>query len=394
MSIEKQDFYSIDEHDIQQLIDAQVPEGLRLEFKLTAYGMSDSDKRELLKDVSALANSYGGHLIIGLRETGGVATEVEGIDIDADAEILRMEQIIRNAIDPKILGVRMHSILLANQRKVLLLRIPRSWNPPHRVTAQGVNRFYMRHSAGVHEPGVEELRALFNQAATALEKARQFRNNRINIAMNGESHNPLIGRGRFFLHIVPIAAFSSVIHLDVEGIREIHNSFWPIGSDSVLPRYNIHGFINERGSDQNRGYTQIFRNGALEATKADIVREGDSGLFMPGLKLESQIFEKLDQYVNGLRDIDVPPPLVIMFTFEGVKGVNYAVKSNPWGEPQPPLPDDVIFLPECVLDDYGDKLDYHKAVRPAFDALWNAIGYPKSEFFDEVGLWVGEQRNT
>ena len=91
MSIEKADFDSIEEKDIEELVDAQVPEGLRLDFKLTNYGKSDSDKRELLKDVSALANSHGGHLVLSIKETEGVATNIVGVDIDADAEILRME---------------------------------------------------------------------------------------------------------------------------------------------------------------------------------------------------------------------------------------------------------------------------------------------------------------
>ena len=35
MSIEQADFDSIEERDLQELVDAQVPEGLRLDFKLT-----------------------------------------------------------------------------------------------------------------------------------------------------------------------------------------------------------------------------------------------------------------------------------------------------------------------------------------------------------------------
>ena len=392
MSIEKANFDSIEERDLQELVDAQVPEGLRLDFKLTNYGKSDSDKRELLKDVSALANSHGGHLVLGIEETEGVATNVAGVDIDADAEILRMEQILRNAIDPPISGIRMRSIPLAIGRKVLLLRIPRSWNPPHRVTAQGTNRFYIRHSAGVHEPSIEELRALFNQSATALEKARQFRNNRISVVANGEGHRPLVDGGRLFIHIVATAAFSSMVHIDVEKIYEMHDSFRPLGASGMTPRFNFHGFVNERGGDQNHGYTQIFRSGALEATKAGIVRKRNDRLFIPGLTLERDIFERLSPYIDGLRDIGVPPPLIIMFTLEGVKGADYAVMENPWGEYEPSLPDDVLFLPECVLEDYGTALEYHKAVRPAFDTLWNAIGYSKSQFFDEKGSWVGKQR--
>jgi hypothetical protein len=331
-------------------------------------------------------------LVIGIEETEGVATKVTGVDIDADAEILRMEQILRNAIDPPISGVRIRPIPLAVGRKALLLRIPRSWNPPHRVTAQGINRFFIRHSAGVHEPSIEELRALFNQSATALEKARQFRNNRISVVISGEGHRPLVDEGRLFIHIVPTAAFSGMVHLDVEQIHEMHNAFRPLGDTGMTPRFNFHGFINERGGDQNHGYTQIFRNGALEATKAGIVKQREGNFLIPGLKTERDIFERLSPYIDGLRDIGVPPPLIIMFTLEGVKGAYYKVMSDSWGEYEPPLADKVLFLPECVLEDYGTALEYHKAVRPAFDALWNAIGYSKSQFFDEDGLWVGNQR--
>ena len=60
MSIEKADFDAIDEEDLNELIEAQVPEGLRIEYKQREYGKSDSDKKELLKDISAFANSQGG----------------------------------------------------------------------------------------------------------------------------------------------------------------------------------------------------------------------------------------------------------------------------------------------------------------------------------------------
>lgn len=156
MSIEQNDFEAITAADIQVLVDAQVAESLRLDYKLTTYGKSDSDKRELLKDVSSFANSHGGHILIGVEESGGVAVNVVGVEGDADTEILRMEQMLRNGLEPPVPGIRIRAISLDNVRKSLLLRIPKSWNPPHRVVAQGVNRFYLRHSAGVHEPSVEE----------------------------------------------------------------------------------------------------------------------------------------------------------------------------------------------------------------------------------------------
>jgi hypothetical protein len=392
MSIDKADFESINEADIQELVNAQVPEGLRIDYKLTAYGKSDSDKRELLKDVTALGNSHGGHLILGVAETEGVAAKIIGIDLDSDFEILRMEQILRNAIEPPIPGIRIRAIPLLNGNKVLLLRVPRSWNPPHRVTAQGVNRFYIRHSAGVHEPSIEELRTLFNQSATALERAKQFRNERIIKIVKGEDHRPLVGNGRLFIHIVPTAAFSGIVNIDVDEAYKKRDLFPPLGA-SGNPRFNFYGFIIERGGDLNYGYTQVFRNGALEATMADIMYNENS-LTIPGLSLERYAFERLSNYIDGLKDIGVPPPLIIMFTLEGMKGAYYTVMSSPFNHQKIPLPDDVMWLPECVLEDYGSNLDYHKCVHPAFNALWNAIGHSKSKFFDENGLWVGDSRRV
>ena len=302
MSIEKLDFDSITEHDLQELLDAQVPEGLKIDFKRTNYSSSDKDKKELLKDVSALANSHGGHLVLGVEESEGFATKIVGIEIDADSEILRMEQILRSAIEPPIPGIRIRSISLNSGRKVLLLRIPRSWYPPHRVTSQGLNKFFIRHSAGVHEPSIEELRALFNQSETAIEKAKQFRDERLHLVCNGDGIRPLEAGGRLFLHIIPVASFSGMIRLDVEKIHEKQMNFQPIGING-MPRFNYYGFINEVIADKNFGYTQVFSNGCLEAAKVCIVNQRNDYLNIGGLGLEKELFQRLSSYICGLRDV-------------------------------------------------------------------------------------------
>jgi hypothetical protein len=230
---------------------------------------------------------------------------------------------------------------------------------------------------------------LFNQSASALEQARRFRDERIRLVTEGRYQRPLEGSGRLFLHIVPLSAFSGMVHLDIEQVYAKNLAFWPIGAGGMTPRFNFHGFINERGRDRdkNYGYTQIFRNGSLEATESGIVHdEHDGNLYISGLGLEKNIFIRLSSYIIGLRDVGVPPPLIIMFTLEGVLGARYVVMSDGFG---PPLREPVLALPECVLEEYGTQIDHHRAVRPAFDALWNAIGYPKSLLFNEDGLWDG-----
>ena len=199
-----------------------------------------------------------------------------------------------------------------------------------------------------------------------------------------------IGNGRLILHIVPVAAFSGMVNLDIESIYARSGTFRPIGSYGMNPRFNYHGFINERGGQENHGYTQIFRNGILEATKANIVYEKDERYYIWGPILEQEIFDVLNAYLFGLQEVGVPPPLIIMFTLEGVQTAIYLVEKNSWGDYRPSLPENLLTLPECILESYGTELDHNKSVRPIFDALWNAGGYARSLFFDGDGRWVGK----
>ncbi len=391
MSINRINFDEVVEQDLVELVEGQVPEGLTLEYKLAAYGTSDADKRELLKDVSAIANSSGGHLIIGIREDAGVAAEISGVELNADQEILRIEQMLRSGIEPPIPGVRSKNIPLDTGGSAILLRIPKSWNPPHRVVSNRVNRFYMRNSAGVFEPSVPELRAVFSQMSSSLEQAKSFREDRINTITTDRGPRPLQGEGRLFFHIVPVASLQGHVNLNVQDIYEHHQSFWPLGATGMTPRYNFHGVINERGGDTNNGYTQIFRNGVVEATFSHLTREHQGGLVIPGVAIERYFFESYTRYIAGLSQLNVPPPLILMVSLEGVGGARYAVQNDVFRD-NPVLSLDRMLLPECVLESYGDVASHHSAIRPAFDALWNAIGYSGSRHFNEEGVWIGDGR--
>ena len=388
MSIDQGNFDDINEADLQELIDGSVTESLRLDFKLTQFGNSDSYKRELLKDASAMANSQGGHLVLGVKESKGVATELKGIKVpDLDREILRMEQILNSGLEPRVSGIRMKAIPLANGQSVVLIRIPRSWRLPHRVIANGSNRFFIRHSAGIHQPSVEELRMLFSQSASALDRARQFRDERTTIICAGEDDRPLLDNGRLILHIVPSATYSGMVNLDVEQLFDRCHNFQPIGAMGMTSGFDFFGFINKRGGDENHGYTRVFRNGCIEATLANIVCNHSEHPVIAGKSLERKIFEQFSPYIEGLRDVGVPPPLIVMFTLEGVRGATYEVKRAQGGGYGSPLPLERMLLPECVLEEYGTTADHHRAVQPAFNALWNAIGFSGSQFFDKEGVW-------
>lgn len=392
MTLGRLNFDQIAGRDLQSLIVTGVPEGITIEYKADLYDRNDAGVKEFLKDVSSFANTVGGHLVIGMRENDGVASEIVPLEgLNPDTETLRLENLLRDGLEPRLSGTRIGAVPIADDGFVIVIRVPRSWNPPHRVSAKNTNRFYLRNSAGSHEVSVEELRVLFNVSATAHDRMRAFRQERRAKISAGETPVPLANEpGKTLLHIVPFSAFSGHSHVDLAAALKLTPSLQPIGADSWTPRFNFDGVINFRGGDECHGYTQLFRDGCIEATKSGLLFENMGAWVIPTSRFDQHIFDILPRYLDALRALEVPPPLVVMLTLEGVYGSILGVGNDVLRfDRPPPISQSVLELPEIVIEDYGTPEDYQRAVRPAFDALWNAGGFAASAHFDENDIWTG-----
>lgn len=148
--------------DISALVDNKVAEGRDIEFKLKLPGGSDQDIKELAADVSSLANAYGGDIVFGIEEKAGCAVAVRGIETDdADREILRLESIIRDGLEPRLAGLRIAWVAPDGKPGVILIRVPASLSAPHRVIARNSGRFFSRNSRGKYEMDTHDLRMAF-----------------------------------------------------------------------------------------------------------------------------------------------------------------------------------------------------------------------------------------
>jgi Putative DNA-binding domain len=108
-----------------------------LEFKSAAVGGTDKERREFLADVSAFANASGGDIIFGITEQDGIATGAPGITLtDPDQEKLRLGDLIRTGLEPRLTYFDLTWVQLAGALGYLVVRVPRSWIAPHRVTLQ------------------------------------------------------------------------------------------------------------------------------------------------------------------------------------------------------------------------------------------------------------------
>jgi hypothetical protein len=372
--------------DLEDLIREQSPEGKTLDYKSDMYGRTDSEKKELLKDVSSFANTTGGDLIIGVDEENGIPTRISGVAIlDIDAEKLRLEETIRRGIEPRI-DFAIHTVGAAADTTVFVIRVRESWIFPHRVVYQGqFGEFWARHSGGKYSMDTSELRRAFNLSESIYERVRDLRRERIAESLKGNCPIPMKPGVRLILHLMPLESFRSRVSLDVSQIQQYSTAFPPIGSKGWEPRLNFDGIILVQGGQPNspqNSYTLLYRNGVVEAAIDNLTYEEGGRTCLSVGFYEGELLGGMAEYLKGYRSISIRPPIWGFLTLTGVKGITISYRGErPQDRHQ--FDRDVLELPEFVIADLGQ--DPASLLRPSFDLIWNAVGLRNSFNFDSDG---------
>jgi len=161
--------------DIQRLVDEATPEGRSFEFKRQLPGGSDGDKKEFLADVSSFANAIGGDLIYGIEERQGIAAAAEGVTTtNLDADLLRLDEMIRSGINPRIVGCQVWPVPGLPKGPAILIRVPRSWQGPHIVSYQREFRFYSRSTNGKFRMDASDVREAVLNTGTSKSVSEPF----------------------------------------------------------------------------------------------------------------------------------------------------------------------------------------------------------------------------
>ncbi len=295
-------FDSISKADIDALLSNQVPEGRDIEYKTALPGATNDEKKEFLADVSSFANAAGGDLLYGIIEVGGLPRDAPGVAIaDSDAEILRLDNVVRDGIEPRIPAVQMKTLAGFPRGAILLMRIQKSWASPHMVKFQNLSRFYTRNNAGKYPMDVGELRSAFALSESLPQRIRQFRDDRLGRIVAGETPIRLLQNPKLVLHVLPVASFSPGLGLPVTKLPALP----PIGDTGWNMRINIDGVVTFSGPRQDepgsRGYCQVFRSGRLESVYADIVRIHNNTPFIASVAYERYIIEAMERYLRPKR---------------------------------------------------------------------------------------------
>jgi hypothetical protein len=386
----------IAESHLQALVSNGASETISLEFKEATYGSADDDKREFLKDVTALANTSGGHVIIGMAAVDGVATSLQPITSpSADQEKQRLENMLLAAVEPRLVGLQMREVPVTGGY-VLVLRVPRSWNPPHRVTFKGLNRYFFRHSTGVYEPSVDQLRAVFLGGAERERQLLEFRLDRLSRLRTGERGPRVRGAGKLVVQVVPFVERQESFALP--STDDAWRLFQPLTAGGSLDWFhNFEGMVLYSVSgEQANGtttYTQIFHTGAVEFVRGGYVTDrdflGSTLRLISTASLVRDLFGATKRGLVGLTACRAETPFVVMVSLLDAGGARLAITGYDLDQTRPLDRADLLFAP-VVITAEDLQGDWSRSLAPIADSLWNAFGYEKCHVLrDANGAWSG-----
>ena len=304
----------VEEQHILDLIAARAPETNIIEYKRETYGNALRDDLEFLADISSLANTSGGDLIIGIAATQGIADAPVPFTGDVDAEINRLESRARAGLQPRI-SLESRAVSVQGGH-ILVLRVGRSYNPPHRIIRENSNRFWARSTAGKYEPNVDQLRELFTLAPRIADRTREFRATRLVRLSSSDAPVTLMHNDILVLHVVPFSAFDRDIPLPMAELEQDYTSFHPIGSrQSQALKINFDGFLTmsngNRAANVERAYVQLFRGGIVEAVDGLYVRASGQPL-IPVVEVERSITRHAMRLMRNLTAIGIEGPYAVL----------------------------------------------------------------------------------
>ena len=151
----------INDQDLMDLIGNQ-EENLWIDFKERHYEGYRTDgekyKREICKDVTAMANAEGGYILIGVGEEDKIAQRFVDIP-ETERKVESIHNTCHQHIVPRIakLDVKPHRLRLPDKAyNLIIIHIPFSENRPHGFNSRGTLNFVKRYGDTTKEFQIEE----------------------------------------------------------------------------------------------------------------------------------------------------------------------------------------------------------------------------------------------
>lgn len=368
--------------DIEKLVEARVSESKVLDYKQELYG--DDKKKDFLVDVTALANTNGGRLVIGvteLREGGkvvtGIPAEATGVPCTNPSEVVgRWTNWLKdiNACDPPLNSVHFEVVDGFAEGPVFVIDVPKSWLGPHRVSVNKQSFFYLRTSFGNQPMDTREIRQAMLLADSLWDRMRKWRAERVALISEKQGQLVTAGQVEAVVHVMPLESFTGELAIDVNE-PGLHRALPFAFEGGQLPRNNFDGVISTVMPGRPvTHYSQMHRNGLFEGV-LDITNDNNTiaGEYWEDKtsKYVLDVFEFLKPRLQG--------GIFIGLSIVGCMGRKFGLGQRIEAEACDRA---VMMLPEVEveIDQEFSEDTLRRTLSPAYDVAWQAVGLRRSPY--------------
>jgi hypothetical protein len=317
---------------------------------------------------------------------------------DPDKTELQLRQIFGSNIEPPVPGLQFCPVEVGPKEFALVLRIPRSWDRPHALSGEP-HQFFIRDGNRRRAFTLRELREAFGLSASIAARMKEFRAERIASLATDNTPAPLSRGTLFVLHVMPQSAFDAPQSVDISFLMKGSAVIWAMRDTSLSKKLNFDGVISYFPADHLqhqtkavRSYTQVFRDGCVEAVTTEIFRESD----VEGTPkiiystYEEDVEKALSNHLNLLRELEIEPPIFVSMAFIGAEDYSLLVPTKfGWEKSSSPIGRDVLIIPETPIYEYSPP--YYDVLKEPFDRVCQTCGELDSTNYKD-GKWSGGPR--
>ena len=280
--------------DIESLLNEKIDESDILDYKSE---MINDEK--LIKHVCAFANTRGGNLIFGVKESGhgGCPTKIIGVDSSISKE--RIEQVILSNIVPR-LEIKIKLIACPDSTKsILLIRIPSSYLKPHQNNKD--KKFYKRFQFESSEMSEQEICDCYKRRFTNHDQIEQY------IDEISAYRTGVISTNTIQVNIMIIPSNIEYRLIDTSNHDDLDwlDSICPSPSIQYAPSSNFlpsqlepfsHGLISKSASTNPFRQIRIHRNGCIQYVQ-NFPNETPDPIIFPSERFAVRLMQAL-QFTN------------------------------------------------------------------------------------------------